>query len=84
MRKQSCDAQAVPPQSVVASRPITLAASWSVPWSVKNLTFHDKTVPLSNQRSLGYRKLWVYCGNPACRHSAVLDADDLSDDTALC
>jgi len=25
-----------------------------MPWSVKNLVFHDKPVPLSNQRSLGY------------------------------
>jgi hypothetical protein len=26
-------------------------------WSIKNLMFHDKPVPMSNQRSLGYEKV---------------------------
>ena len=34
-----------------------------MPWSIKNLMFHDKPVPLSNQRSLGFKKVWVYCSN---------------------
>jgi hypothetical protein len=54
-----------------------------MPWSIKNLMFHDKPVPLSNQRSLGYRKVWVYCGNPDCRHSAVLDVEHLPDETTF-
>ena len=54
-----------------------------MPWSIKNLMFHDKPVPLSNQRGLGYRKVWVYCGNPDCRHSAVLDVEHLPDETTF-
>jgi len=34
-----------------------------MPWSIKNLMFHDKPVPLLNQRSLGYKKVWVYASN---------------------
>jgi hypothetical protein len=48
-----------------------------MPWSIKNLMFHDKPVPLSNQRNLGYKNVWVYCSNPDCRHSAVLNVDHL-------
>jgi len=42
-------------------------------WSIKNLMFHDKPVPLANQRDLGFSKVWVYCSDPDCRHSAVLE-----------
>jgi hypothetical protein len=52
----------------------------AVPWSIKNVMFHDKPVPLSNQRMHGYRKVWVYCSNPDCRNSAVLDVDHLPDE----
>ena len=52
-----------------------------MPWSIKNLMFHDKPVPLSNQRSFGYKKVWVYCNNPDCRRSAVLDVSYMSDET---
>ena len=54
-----------------------------MPWSIKNLMFHDKPVPLSNQRGLGYKKVWVYCSNPDCRHSAVLDVEHLPDETTF-
>ena len=67
--------------AIFTSRPI--AQSWGMPWSIKNLMFHDKPVPLSNQRSLGYKKVWVYCSNPDCRHSAVLDVEHLSDETTF-
>jgi hypothetical protein len=45
--------------------PARSAESWgrALPWSIKNLMFHDKPVPLSNQRMHGYRKVWVYCSN---------------------
>jgi hypothetical protein len=49
----------------------------------KNLIFHDKPVPLSNQRNLGYKNVWVHCGNPDCRHSAVLDVEHLPDETTF-
>jgi hypothetical protein len=54
-----------------------------MPWSIKNLMLHDKPVPLSNQRSLGYKKVLVCCGNPDCRHSALLDVEHLSDETTF-
>jgi hypothetical protein len=39
---------------------------------------------LQNMRSLGCRDLLVYCGNaPRCWHSARLNADRWSDDTAI-
>jgi hypothetical protein len=53
------------------------------PWSIKNPMFHDKPVPLSNQRIHGHSKVWVYCGNPDCRHSAVLDVSHLPDETTF-
>jgi hypothetical protein len=52
-----------------------------MPWTIPNLLLHNKPVPRSNQRSLGYRKLWVHCGNPDCRHSAILEVDHLPDET---
>jgi len=30
-----------------------------MPWTIPNLLLLDKPVPLSNQRSLGYSKVWV-------------------------
>jgi hypothetical protein len=45
--------------------------------------FHDKPVLLSNQRSLGYKKVWVYCSNSDCRHSAVLDVERLPGGTTF-
>jgi hypothetical protein len=54
-----------------------------VPWSIKNLVFHDKPVLLSNQRSLGYENVWVYCSNPNCRHSVVLDVGHMSDEVTF-
>jgi len=27
-------------------------------WTIKNLAFHDKRVPLTNQRDLGFGKVW--------------------------
>ena len=54
-----------------------------MPWSIKNLMFHDKPVPLLNQRSLGYKKVWVCCGNPNCHQSAVLDVEHLPDQTTF-
>jgi hypothetical protein len=54
-----------------------------MPWSIKTLLFHDKLVPLSNQRSLGYQKVWVYSGNSDCPHSAVLDVNHMSDETTF-
>ena len=66
-----------------ACHPCPPAESWGMPWSIKNLMFHDKPVPLSNQRSLGYKKVWVYCSNPNCRHSAVLDVSHMSDEATF-
>jgi hypothetical protein len=37
-------------------------------------------VPLTNQRDLGFGKVWVYCSNPDCGHSAVLDLSHLPDE----
>jgi hypothetical protein len=48
--------------------------------AIPDLLLHDKPVPLSDQRALGYTKIFVYCPNPGCRHNAVLDASDLPDE----
>jgi hypothetical protein len=41
-----------------------------MPWTILNLLLHDKTVPLSNMRSLGRTRMFVYCSNVDCRHNA--------------
>jgi hypothetical protein len=50
-----------------------------MPWTIPNLLLHDKPVPLSNMRSLGRSKVFVYCGNPACHHSGDIDVSNLPD-----
>ena len=79
----SCAFERAAPQAVAASRSITSAESWGAPWSIKNLVFYDKPVPPTNQRSLGYEKVWVYCSNPNCRHSAALDVNHMSDEVTF-
>jgi hypothetical protein len=51
-----------------------------MPWTIPNLLLHDKPVPLSNMRSLCRSKVFAYCGNPACHHSADIDVSNLPDD----
>ena len=36
---------------------------YSMPSTISNLLLQDKPVPLSDQRALGYTKLFVYCSN---------------------
>ena len=47
-----------------------IGARVHVPWMIPNLLLHDKPVPLSDQRALGFTKLFVYCSNPNCHHNA--------------
>ena len=51
-----------------------------MPWTIPNLLLHDKPLPLSEQRALGYTKLFVNCSNPDCHHNAVLDASQMADE----
>jgi CHASE2 domain len=41
-----------------------------MPWTIPNLLLHDKPVPLSNMRSLGRTRVFVYCSNPNCHQFA--------------
>jgi hypothetical protein len=50
-----------------------------MPWTIPNLLLHDKPLPLSEQRALGYTKLFVYCSNPGCHHNAIA-ADEFPDE----
>jgi hypothetical protein len=40
------------------------------------LLLQDKPVPLSDQRALGYTKLFVYRSNPDCHHKVVIDVSE--------
>jgi hypothetical protein len=51
-----------------------------MPWTIPNLLLHDKPVSLADQRSLGFKNVWVYCSNPDCHHNADLDVEHLPDD----
>ncbi len=51
-----------------------------MPWTIPNLLLHDKSVTLSNMRSLGRTRVFVYCSNPDCRHNAEIDASGFPDD----
>jgi hypothetical protein len=54
-----------------------------MPWTIPNLVLHDKPVTLANMRSLGQRRLFVYCSNPGCHHNAELDVDGLPDEVTF-
>jgi hypothetical protein len=40
-------------------------------------------VPLANMRSLGRTRVFVYCSNPDCHHSAEIDASGFPDDVTF-
>jgi hypothetical protein len=50
-----------------------------MPWTIPNLLLHDKPVPLSNMRSHGRNRVFLYCSNPGCHHNAELDVSRLPD-----
>jgi hypothetical protein len=54
-----------------------------MPLTIPNLLLHDKPVRLANMRSLGQRRLFVYCSNPGCHHNAELDVDGLPDEVTF-
>jgi len=54
-----------------------------MPWTIPNLLLHDKSVTLSNMRSLGRTRVFVYCSNPDCRHNAEIDASGFPDDVTF-
>ena len=54
-----------------------------MPWTIPNLLLHDKPVPLSNMRSLGRTRVFVYCSNPDCHHNAEIDASGFPDDVTF-
>jgi hypothetical protein len=45
--------------------------------------YQGPPVTLGHLRSNGVRRLLIYCSTGLCHHSAVVDADRWSDDTAL-
>ena len=45
--------------------------------------YRGPPVTLSHIRSLGVRRLLIYCTTGLCHHSAIVDADRWSDDTVL-
>jgi len=53
---------------------------FSMPWTIHNLLLHDKPLPLSEQRALGYTKLFIYCSSPDCHCNAVIDASGFPND----
>ena len=48
-----------------------------MPWTIPNLLLHDGRCRCQTQRSLGFKKVWVYCSNPDCHHNADLDVEHL-------
>jgi hypothetical protein len=48
-----------------------------------NLLLHDKSVTLSNTRSLGRTHVFVYCSNPNCHRNAEIDASGFPDDVTF-
>jgi len=48
-------------------------------WTIKNLAFHDKRVPLTNQRDLGFGKVWCIA-QTRIADTAVLDLSRLPDE----
>jgi hypothetical protein len=54
-----------------------------MPWTIPNLLLHDKSVTLSNMRSLGRTHVFVYCSNPDCHHNVELDVSSLPDDVTF-
>ena len=54
-----------------------------MPWTIPNLLLHDKSVTLSNMRSLGRTGVFVYCSNPDCRHNAEIDTSGFPDDVTF-
>jgi hypothetical protein len=55
-----------------------------MPWTIPNLLLHDKPVPLSNMRSHGRTRVFVYfCSNPGCHHIAEVDASGFPDDVTF-
>ncbi|HXQ05418.1 MAG TPA: hypothetical protein VN831_11780, partial [Bradyrhizobium sp.] len=54
-----------------------------MPWTIPNLLLHDKSVTLSNMRSLGRTRVFVYCSNPDCHHNAEVDVSGFPDDVTF-
>ncbi len=52
-------------------------------WTIPNPNLHDKPVPLTNKRTVGRTRVFVYCGNPDCHHNAEIDASGFPDDLTL-
>jgi hypothetical protein len=54
-----------------------------MPWTIPNLLLHDGRCRCQTQRSLGFKKVWVYCSNPDCHHNADLDVEHLPDEVTF-
>src|SRR5216684_1229161 len=67
------------PLAVAASPHRQLAESWAMSWTIKNLAFHDKRVPLTKQRDLGFGKVWCIA-QTRIADTAVLDLSRLPDE----
>ena len=52
-------------------------------WTIPNPNLHDKAVRLTNKRTVGRTRVFVYCGNPDCHHNAEIDASGFPDDLTL-